>query len=165
MSKAQEVLTKMNVAAANLAAQLASEKLQEIGEQAAASFYGDYSPKQYGRSYGLYEASQPLVKIISGPGTAQGGITVSSASIGSHYHQGAETVFEWDFVGGEHGGYNTVSTVSKPSPMKLITNTFNKGESLIASECEAQAIEIVQAQYMGELTNAIIEDLKAQGVK
>ena len=39
MSKAQEVLTKMNVAAANLAAQLASEKLKEIGELAAASFY------------------------------------------------------------------------------------------------------------------------------
>ena len=58
MSKAQEVLTKMNVAAANLAAQLASEKLKEIGELAAASFYGDYSPKQYGRSYGLYGKQQ-----------------------------------------------------------------------------------------------------------
>lgn len=165
MSKAQEVLTKMNVAAANLAAQLASEKLKEIGELAAASFYGDYSPKQYGRSYGLYEASQPLVKTISGPGTAKGGITISSISIGGHYNQSPETVFEWDFIGGEHGGYNAGTPTSSPSPMQTIENDVNSRRAELEASCAQEAMAIVQGQYMNELKAAMIADFKSQGVK
>ena len=41
---------------------------------ATDTFYKGYDPEQYGRSYGLYAASQPYIKKISAPGTAQGGV-------------------------------------------------------------------------------------------
>ncbi|MFR2372266.1 MAG: hypothetical protein ACLS8T_32205 [Anaerobutyricum sp.] len=72
MGRVEEILTKMNVEAANIAAELASKKVQEIAEMATDTFYKGYDPEQYGRSYGLYAASQPYIKKISAPGTAQG---------------------------------------------------------------------------------------------
>lgn len=165
MSKTQEVLMKMSIEAANLAAKIASETLMEIGEKAADSFYKDYSPKQYGRSYGFYNASKPLIKTISGPGTAQGGIVISSSSIGGHYNQSPETVFEWDFIGGEHGGYNAGTPVSFPSPMDTIENDLNSSAGLIAKECKARAQATIQKQYAAELRQALINDLKSRGVK
>ena len=70
MGRVEEILTKMNVEAANIAAELASKKVQEIAEMATDTFYKGYDPEQYGRSYGLYAASQPYIKKISAPGTA-----------------------------------------------------------------------------------------------
>lgn len=165
MGKTQEVLTKMNVAAANLAAELAAEKIKEISELAAAAFYDDYNPNYYNRSYGFYNAGQPVVKTISGPGTAEGGVVLSAGNIGGHYNQSPETVFEWDFIGGEHGGINKVSQVTSPSPMDTIDNDVNSQRGQLQQMCSQEAMSIVQAQYGAELRNAIIEDVKSQGVK
>ena len=104
MGRVEEILTKMNVEAANIAAELASKKVQEIAEMATDTFYKGYDPEQYGRSYGLYAASQPYIKKISAPGTAQGGVITSSGSMPGYYHQRTDVVYDWDFVGGEHGG-------------------------------------------------------------
>lgn len=164
MGRVEEVLTKMNVEAANIAAELASKKVQEIAEMATDTFYKGYDPEQYGRSYGLYAASQPYIKKINAPGTAQGGVITSPDGMPGYYHQRTDVVYDWDFVGGEHGGRKVVPVITKPSPYKLIKNTVATGEDMIAAECIEEAVGIVNAKYGNELAEALAEDI-TQGVK
>lgn len=161
MGKVQEILTQMNIAAANKAAELASERLKEIGEQAVDAFYDNYSPNYYNRSYGLYEAVKPSVNKISAPGVAEGIVTTSSATMGDHYHQGADTVFQWDLVGGEHGGANKVpSPVMSPSPINLINVEVKTKRAAIQAQCIEEAMGIVKAQYASKLRAAIMQEVK-----
>ena len=159
-SSVAAILTQMNIAAANLAADLATEYLYELGSSAVASFYSDYDPKYYNRSYLLYNTVNRYTSKISAPGVASGGILMSADNIGG-YNGTPEQVYDATIMNGIHGFTEQVPTVMNPSPYQLIEKDFESQREMLKQRFANEACAIVKAQLASKLANAVRQEVKS----
>lgn len=97
----QELIQKKVSEAIKKAADEIITETQKAYELCIDVFYEEYDPRFYGRSYGLYNASEDYYADL-GDGF-EAGIKTNPSAIGSYYHDPADYVFHGAFGLGYHG--------------------------------------------------------------